>query len=417
MKEPAEESNNSCKKRGIHLKVLIICLVCTLVYVYLYSNLTIRAIAVSDMMKNTIDDLQRLQNKVEEWVRGFPGNSSDQSTGCSDRRNKCYDQSIASTEEQTAAQPPKLTSTSLNITIANSNISKVLIQTMTLKNRRMALKESILKNEANPLITLFTTWPAKKEKFFVHNSTIRNWKALSPFVKPVLFTNEEELGNRVRSMGWSILPVTKSAIGIPILKYMYLDAMANFKSTFYAYCNGDILFTENLIETLLSILNFNIDFKVPMLLVGQRTNVQNVTEDEASSFDKITKASKRGTIFTSYAEDYFITTSNYPWKDCAEVVIGRRAYDNWLVLNARKHNYTTIDGSKTLLAVHQTTKAGNYEGHAVPNSNYNDKLLVGMYRRVYYGSGLTSCTTFYTVPSESGPNLIERKIHKGCFPL
>jgi len=417
MKDPAGESNNSCTKRGSHLKVLIICLVCTLVYVYLYSNLTIRTIAVNDMMKNTIDDLQRWKNKVEGWVRGFSGKSNDQSTEGADRRNKSYDQSTIGADEQTATQPPKLTSTSLSITIDNSNIPKVLTKTMTLKNRIMALKESILKNEANTLITLFTTWPTKKEKFVVHNSTIRNWKALSPFVKPVLFTNEEELGNRVRSMGWSILPVTKSAIGIPILKYMYLDAMANFKSTFYAYCNGDILFTENLIETLVSILNFNIDFKIPMLLVGQRTNVQDVTEDDASSFDKITKASKRGKLFTTYAEDYFITTSNYPWKDCAEVVIGRRAYDNWLVLNARKHQYTTIDGSKTLLAVHQTTKAGNYEGHAVPNSNYNDKLLVGMYRRVSYGSGLTSCTSFYTVPSESGPKLVKRKIHKGCFPL
>jgi hypothetical protein len=37
-----------------------------------------------------------------------------------------------------------------------------------------------------------------------------------------------------------------------------------------------------------------------MLLVGQRTNVQDVTEVEASSFDKITKASKRGKIFHNF---------------------------------------------------------------------------------------------------------------------
>ena len=39
-----------------------------------------------------------------------------------------------------------------------------------------------------------------------------------------------------------------------------------------------------------------------------------------------------------------------------EVVIGRVAYDNWLVLNAIKSKQVVVDVSKTVLAVHQTTK-------------------------------------------------------------
>jgi hypothetical protein len=66
------------------------------------------------MMKNTIDDLQRWKNKVEGWVRGFSGKSNNQSTEGADRRNKSYDQSTTS-----ATQPPKLTSTSLSIAMAN----------------------------------------------------------------------------------------------------------------------------------------------------------------------------------------------------------------------------------------------------------------------------------------------------------
>jgi hypothetical protein len=60
-----------------------------------------------------------------------------------------------------------------------------------------------------------------------------------------------------------------------------------------------------------------------MLIVGQRTNVKNVGEEDASTHESIMKISKTGKLFTECGEDYFITNANYPWHDCPEVVIGR----------------------------------------------------------------------------------------------
>jgi hypothetical protein len=54
----------------------------------------------------------------------------------------------------------------------------------------------------------------------------------------------------------------------------------------------------------------------PMLIVGQRTNVKHVSAENASSHENIIKISKTGKLFTAWGEDYFITNSNYPWKDC-----------------------------------------------------------------------------------------------------
>ncbi|KAK3599737.1 hypothetical protein CHS0354_037210, partial [Potamilus streckersoni] len=62
-------------------------------------------------------------------------------------------------------------------------------------------------------------------------------------------------------------------------------------------------------------------------------------------------------LFAAYAEDYFITSTSYPWKDIPDIVIGRRAYDNWLVLNARTMMHRVLDATETILAVHQTTNA------------------------------------------------------------
>jgi hypothetical protein len=72
------------------------------------------------------------------------------------------------------------------------------------------------------------------------------------------------------------------------------------------------------------------------------------TTTSGQSFHGIIKISKTGKLFTAWGEDYFITNSNYPWKDCPEVVVGRVAYDNWLVLNANKRRHTTIDATRTL---------------------------------------------------------------------
>lgn len=378
-------------------------------------------------MKDTISDLQLWKEKVEGWVRGFSkekhndDGQKNKVTINAKNLNTQTSQSKATSVMSSISTRKNTSGTASTISSKDStsgDFYETLSSIKNLKDRINTLKDAITQDKAIPLLTLFTTWPTKKEKYLVHNSTINNWKALSPFITPVLFTDEPALAAEAKSRDWKVLPVTKTAVGIPILKYMYIQAMGKFKSKFYAYCNGDILFTDGLVATLLSTLSFNINPSVPMMMVGQRTNVEYVTAQEASTFENIAKAGKRGKLFTTFAEDYFITTPNYPWKDCAEVVIGRRAYDNWLVLYARKRKHITIDGTKTILAVHQSTKAGNYEGHHQPNGNYNDQLLSKKWRGINYGAGLTSCTSYYTQLNSIGePELVTRKVHRSCFPV
>ena len=72
-------------------------------------------------------------------------------------------------------------------------------------------------------------------------------------------------------MGWNVLPVSKTGKGVPVLKNMYLDAIKVFNSTFYAYTNSDILFTDTLVITLLSVLTSNLNKSHPVMLIGRRT--------------------------------------------------------------------------------------------------------------------------------------------------
>jgi hypothetical protein len=120
------------------------------------------------------------------------------------------------------------------------------------------------------------------------------------------FSDDADLLNKIKSKGWDVQRPSKTAIGIPILKYMYLDAMKTYRSKFCAYVNGDILFTQSLIDTLRFIASSSeINQTHPMLIVGQRTNVKNVGEQHASTHENIIKISKTGKLFPEYSEDYF----------------------------------------------------------------------------------------------------------------
>ena len=112
------------------------------------------------------------------------------------------------------------------------------------------LKEQLNGKGSEPLLTLFTTWKESSAKYSVHNLTVRNRLSLRPHVVPVIFTNETTVAKESQRFGWNVFPVKEvAANGVPVLKYMYLDVMANYNTTYYAYANGDILFIDSLIES------------------------------------------------------------------------------------------------------------------------------------------------------------------------
>nr|XP_022304841.1 uncharacterized protein LOC111111937 [Crassostrea virginica] len=263
-----------------------------------------------------------------------------------------------------------------------------------------------------PLLTLFTTWNNSKENFARRNTTVSNWAQLTPQIIPVLFTNDQGLQRNVEQKGWRTLPVLKSKIGIPVLKNMYLEAMEQFNSTFYAYANGDILFTDTLLTFLRSVSENETLLNNTLLIVGQRTNVKNVSAKEAVNFALLKNASKtRGKLFTTWAEDYFITTKNFPWSDMPSVVVGRRAYDNFLVLESIKQHFIVIDATKTILAIHHTTNAGNFENRKKAHSDFNAALISKFYNStaVNYFKGRVDCANHYSDTLKNGTNIVRKK--------
>lgn len=301
--------------------------------------------------------------------------------------------------------------------------NKMAVCASVFKTRQSFTKPRTLRSESSsdghgdngihvPILTLFTSWTVTKDNFARRNTTVENWAMLKPFVIPILFTNDEDLREKVEGRGWNTLPIVKTGIGIPVLKDMYMTAMSKFNTRFYGYANGDILFTDNLLVTLFGVMT-NIHLKDNnVLITGQRTNVLGVSKRESTSYNSLREMLiTRGKLFTPWAMDYFITTNNFPWKDMPDVVIGRRGFDNFLVIESQKRKFIVIDATNTILAVHHTTNAGNYEHLAKGNVSYNTALISEYYnnKTIDYSKGLASCSKYYSDSLANGSIVIRAR--------
>lgn len=272
------------------------------------------------------------------------------------------------------------------------------------------------------IVTLVTTFAdhihSDSEKLFVHNNTLLNWAKLKPRVNLVLFSNDSFWTKVARSHGWTVLPPKNSSVKSrpPILKDMFAAAKDRFDTLWYGYVNADILFTSDLIDHLDFLTHrYNATHK-SILLTGRRTNVQNVSFIDPLSDDSLKSiAESQGELYKEDAEDFFISTRLFPWSKILPVVVGRPAYDNWLVAEARcRLQAEVIDVTETLLALHQTTvKGGNLEGHTHNESDINFKIFSQNKLKPNFLSGLTTCVefnTFYTLCDTLG---IYRRPYRG----
>ena len=107
--------------------------------------------------------------------------------------------------------------------------------------------------------------------FQVYFNTIRNWVSLDTdkcLVKPIMFTTNTSgfdvymLKQYAQQLGWNIFKAPKlSKYDVPFVRHMYMDASNRVPNCrYYAYSNGDILYSRSFIDTLQAVSQVH-DFK------------------------------------------------------------------------------------------------------------------------------------------------------------
>ena len=257
--------------------------------------------------------------------------------------------------------------------------------------------------ESSMILTIFTTWDARMESEYVYNNTVKVLASLLPEIQLVIFLPEEKIASYNVPEGWHVLPISlKNCGGPPVLKNMFFDVYDLFDSTFYGYVNADILFNRGLVDTLYTLRKSQVYKSTKQVLIsGKRVDLmmERYKLRHISSANEVDGLVRKGAIAHGYAEDFFITTRQFPWQHIPDLVIGRPKYDNFLLYMARLHNVPVVDVSMTVVALHQRTSKRKKS-----KDECNERILkkAKKYHKKYIKWGNLECATFETRYDRSG---------------
>lgn len=200
-----------------------------------------------------------------------------------------------------------------------------------------------------------------------------------------------------------------------MLKSLFARMAEHFpRARFFGFANGDILFTEDLVESLQYVDAVAQKSNWTRLFVtGTRTNVDFKQGSPLRNISEVKELAGRGKLYNFGTEDYFITMAHgFPWADIPPFVVGRVGYDNWLVATSILMRLPSVDLTRTVTAVHLTDADGNRAGHEAQSKRDSNLKLAD--KDFDYTLGSTNCIPFYTArQSRKNFMLYHRQVVRG----
>lgn len=269
------------------------------------------------------------------------------------------------------------------------------------------------------LLHVFTTLisrdrsdPHGEQKYTIQRNTLMALSFLAPKVEVTVFTDSDQVRALCDELGDGVVcseDFKSNQHGTPLLKSMYLTVERDSDARMYGYINADILFDDGLVQAIETVLRGIEDgvLHSRVLVIGQRINfpmpypfpvTNQFSLQKRSDLKKIKQMAARGRLFQTDAEDFFfITKGAFVWSKMPDFVIGRPAYDNWIVDHAYHDGLDRVDVTPTVHAVHQNDIKGDKAGHdqSRPDVEWN-KALIARNGGGGYDHGLTTSANWAT---------------------
>lgn len=235
--------------------------------------------------------------------------------------------------------------------------------------------------EIMPLITLFSAPKPFTDPHIatIQHNAVKSWTLL-PNVEIILLGEETGLAEAARELGVKhISSVARNANGIPLISSMFQLACENSTSDLLCIINADIILMPNFVEVAKQVVKLKDNF----VLVSQRWDLDMIhpiefTEDWQDRLSSMVH--RQGTLHRPAGSDFFLFPRS-SYREVPDFAIGRAGWDNWMIYQARKKNWPVIDGTPSMMIVHQNHDYSHLPGgkphYEHPDTNENVRLAGG----------------------------------------
>jgi hypothetical protein len=188
----------------------------------------------------------------------------------------------------------------------------------------------------------------------IQRNALKSWKLLNPDVEIILFGDEEGGAEVCEELGIRHEPyVERNEFGLKRIDYYFDRAQEIAQHEVVCYVNCDIILTQDFLGAVEHVKSSCAKF----LMVGRRwdTDIREPIDFSKSSWaDEVWRVA----VATSRQRDetwidYFAFSRGLYYRKVPPFVIGRTAWDNWLVWCAASVGAAVVDASKVVRAMHQ----------------------------------------------------------------
>lgn len=203
------------------------------------------------------------------------------------------------------------------------------------------------------MITLFTTpKPFHDHIEIIQRNAIASWIHLNPKPEILLFGNEPGAAEVAQEFGITHVPdIVRNDFGTPRVDGLFLEARRLATRPYLCYINADIILLNDFISSLEQTARYTSRF----LMVGQRWDVPiTASLNFEGDWENRLRAEvhNSGSLHPGAGSDYFVFPRNL-WGELPPLVIGRPAWDNWMLYHACAIGAALVDATQTVTAIHQ----------------------------------------------------------------
>ncbi len=234
------------------------------------------------------------------------------------------------------------------------------------------------------MLTLFTTpKPFRGHIGTIQRNALASWTRLGPAVEVILFGDDEGASEVARELAIRQIPeAPRHPSGLKYLNAFFAHAQQIARNPLMCFANCDMLFLPDLLEAVRRVSQQSLRF----LLLGRRRDL-DVTEpiafEEADWSSRLRqRALCEGVERPGQWIDYFVFPRGL-YDAIPPFVIGRVAWDNWLVWRALSMHVPVIDATASVLAIHQNHDYAYHLQGAI--GVWQDELAM---RNIEVGGGL-----------------------------